>query len=205
MSRIAEFIDFPVELHIKCLFLVRLSHMADEIAAKLKEAGNEAYRCGRYEEALSHFSSAIKANPINETLYCNRSMCYAALLDWKSSAADAKESIVLSAKYVKAHYRLVKAQLEMRSMKDARLNLLCALQQCGECKELKALEIEILQRTNIPLRPKSTDFEVIDDLGEGNFSKIFKVALKSTGEIYAMKVFHSLCSSVQLFIHYVVI
>ena len=38
------------------------------------------------------------------------------------------------------------------------------------------------------LRPKSTDFEVIDDLGEGNFSKIFKVSLKLTGDIYAMKV-----------------
>ena len=50
------------------------------------------------------------------------------------------------------------------------------------------LEAEILLKTKIPLRPKSTDFEVIEDLGEGNFSKIFKVSLKSTGEIYAMKV-----------------
>jgi tetratricopeptide (TPR) repeat protein len=163
--------------------------MADEIAAKLKESGNEAYRCGQYQEALALFSSAIEATPQNETLYCNRSMCHAALLDWKSSAVDAKESIALSAKYVKAHYRLVKAQLEMQTFKDARLNLLCALQLCGECKELKALEVEILQKTKVPLRPKSTDFEILDDLGEGNFSKIFKVALKSTGEIYAMKVY----------------
>lgn len=162
--------------------------MTESTASGLKEEGNEAYRCGQYKEAVVLFSKAINLDSTNETLFCNRSMCYAALLDWKSSAVDAKESIALSPKYVKAHYRLVKALLELETYKDARQHLLYAFHQCGDCKELKALEAEILLKTKIPLRPKSTDFEVIDDLGEGNFSKIFKVSLKATGEVFAMKV-----------------
>jgi tetratricopeptide (TPR) repeat protein len=138
---------------------------ADATAAGLKEQGNESYRIGRYEEALDFFSKAIQLDPKNETLYCNRSMCHAALLDWNDSAIDAKESIALSEKYVKAHYRLVKAQLELDRYKDARVNLLHAIRLCGECKELKTLEGEILLKTKIPLRPCSTDFEVIDELG----------------------------------------
>ena len=156
--------------------------------SKLKEEGNEAYRSGDYETALRLFSTAIQLDSKNETLFCNRSMCYAAMLDWSKSAADAKTSISLSEKYVKAHFRLIKSQIELRAYRDARLNLLNAFRLCGETKELKSLEGEILMITKIPLRPKSTDFEVIDDLGEGNFSKIFKVSLKLTGDIYAMKV-----------------
>ena len=169
--------------------------MSDTTAAKLKEEGNDAYRCGKYQEALDLFSSAIQLDPENENLFCNRSMCFAALHDWISSASDAKKSVSLSQKYVKAHFRLVKAQLELQMFRDARQNLLNALYLCGECKELKILEAEILLKTKIPLRPKSTDFEVIDELGEGNFSKIFKVSLKSNGDIYAMKVLNSLHSS----------
>ena len=165
-------------------------------AHRLKEEGNEAYRCGLHEEAIALFTSAIELDPKNETLFCNRSMCYAALRDWNKSSTDAKESIALSQKYVKAHYRLVKAQLELQTYKEARLNLLYAIHLCGDCKELKMLEAEILLKTKIPLRPKSTDFEVIEDLGEGNFSKIFKVSLKSTGEIYAMKVHQTFTDSI---------
>lgn len=162
--------------------------MSEKDAVTLKAEGNEAYRTGSHSTALQLFSAAITLDPKNETLYCNRSMCHAALLDWKSSAIDAKESILISEKYVKAHYRLVKAQLELKTYRDARLNLLHAFRLCGESKELKTLEAEILTKTRIPLRPKSTDFEIVDDLGEGNFSKIFKVSLKATGDTYAMKV-----------------
>jgi tetratricopeptide (TPR) repeat protein len=180
------------------------SCMSEVTASRLKEEGNEAYRCGLHEEAIARFSDAIKLDPKNETLFCNRSMCYAALRDWSKSAADAKESIALSQKYVKAHYRLVKAQLELQSYKDARLNLLYAIHLCGDCKELKMLEAEILLKTKIPLRPKSTDFEVIEDLGEGNFSKIYKVSLKSTGEIYAMKVHQLFADTLRYMRNYVV-
>lgn len=114
-----------------------------ESVVLLKERGNEAYRNGNYVEAIDHFSNAIQINPKNETLYCNRSMCHAVLLDWKSSIVDAKSSIALSEKYVKAHYRLVKAQLELQKYRDARINLMDAFRSCGENKELKTLETEV--------------------------------------------------------------
>ena len=65
--------------------------MSEKDAVTLKAEGNEAYRTGSHSTALQLFSAAIALDPKNETLYCNRSMCHAALLDWKNSAIDAKD------------------------------------------------------------------------------------------------------------------
>ena len=157
-------------------------------AVALKEEGNNAYREGRLHDALQLFSDAIDLDSMNSTIYCNRSMCKAALLDWKGSVSDARNAITLSPKYSKAHYRLIKAYLQLKMYKDARMNLLNAIRLCGECKELKTLEEEVLLITRTPLRPKPGDFDVLDELGEGNFTQIFKVKLKATNDLYAMKV-----------------
>ena len=38
------------------------------------------------------------------------------------------------------------------------------------------------------LRPSPKDFEIIEELGDGNFSKVMKAKYKKTGAIYAVKV-----------------
>lgn len=157
-------------------------------AEEFKEKGNAAFRSGDFETALNLFNKAIELDNSNSKYYVNRSLCFASLLNWSNSAKDAKQAIYLSPKSVKAHYRMVKALFELKRWKDARLALLHMLKECGEVKEAKGLEDELFKYTNIPLRPKSTDFEILSELGDGNFSKVYKAEYRPTGEVFAVKV-----------------
>lgn len=160
-------------------------------AEALKEQGNVAFRKGDFDVALPLYSLAIDMDPQNAKYLVNRSLCYASLGQWNESLDDAKKAVTLEAKFQKAHYRVVKALFELRRFKEARLAILSGLKECGESKEMKQLEEELMTRTGIPLRPKSTDFEIIGELGDGNFSKVFKAQHKPTGKVYAIKV-HSI-------------
>lgn len=97
-------------LDLKRLSLYHIKSM-ERTAQYLKEEGNTAYEMGKYEEAIRMFTEAIDLDAENKTLYCNRSMAYAALSNWIKSAADARKAISLDDKYEKAYFRLTKAQV----------------------------------------------------------------------------------------------
>lgn len=157
-------------------------------AESWKQLGNAAYKSGDFGTAVDQYTKAIELEPSDPKLYVNRSLAYASLTKWKESAQDARAAIQYDPKYTKAHFRFVKALLAMSKTKDARFALSMAFKECGEqVKEFKDLEQDILTLTGVPLRPKSTDFEVIGELGDGNFSKVYKTYLKSTRQVFAIK------------------
>lgn len=158
-----------------------------EDALGQKDLGNQAYKEGNFQHAVLCFSQAIELDPTNPAFFCNRSLAYASMKDWKLSVADARAALLLNPQYEKAHFRLVKGLLELKEYKDARKFLLLALRDLGNTKDLKKLEAESFAMTGILLRPNPNDFEVIEEIGEGNFTKIFKASLKSTKRIYAIK------------------
>jgi stress-induced-phosphoprotein 1 len=59
-------------------------------AADLKTKGNAEFSAGNFEQAIQYFSDAIVLEPVNEVLYCNRSMAYASLGNWEQAITDAK-------------------------------------------------------------------------------------------------------------------
>lgn len=157
-------------------------------AESIKEQGNVAFRANEFEKALSLYTEAVDMDPSNSKYLVNRSLCYASMGKWDKSYEDAQHAVRLTPKAQKAHFRLIKAQFELSKFKEARMALLNAIKECGESKELKSLEEELLTRTGIPLRPKSTDFEIVGELGDGNFSKVYKARHKSTDRVFAIKV-----------------
>jgi serine/threonine protein kinase len=66
--------------------------------------------------------------------------------------------------------------------------LIIGFNDCGDAKHLKSLEKEIFELTGIPVRPKPHDFDTLEELGDGNFSKIYKAVHKPTDKVYAIKV-----------------
>ncbi len=157
----------------------------------LKNAGNEAFRGSNFKEAIELFTSAIDLDNSNEILYTNRAMCHGALKSWNMCIKDSKQALQLNNKHAKAHFWLVKALIEMQLIRDARQYLLIAYNNCGSASEsnaqFKHLEEEVSHLYGAPLRPRPGDFEILDELGNGNFSKIFKGKLKSNGVVYAIK------------------
>jgi len=164
------------------------SQIVNVEAEDLKEQGNSSFRSGDFVTALELYTQAIDLDPSNSKYLINRSLCFASMSDWGKSGEDARASIKLAPKATKAHFRLVKSLFELGRFKDARLAILNGLKECGEGKEMKLLEEELLTRTGIPLRPKSTDFEIVGELGDGNFSKVYKALHKSTNKVFAIKV-----------------
>ena len=156
-------------------------------ALVIKEKGNEAYKAKEFDAALACFSAAIEKDGDNATFLCNRSMCFASLGQWEDSLQDGKAAVGLDKKYVKAYCRVMKACVELVRLEEARISCLAAVKECGEQKEFRALEKEIGRLCEVPVRPVSSDFEVLEQLGEGNFSSIVKCKLKSTGKVYAVK------------------
>ena len=145
--------------------------------------------------------TSIKDNQSNELVtdiltkcLMNRSICYSQMKLYDLSNIDAKRVLTLTPlknnnNHHKAFYRLIKNSFDTKSYRDVRFYLSQAIKECGgDHKDFQQFEEELITHTGIPLRPKSTDFEVISELGTGNFSTVYKVMYKRTKSLYAMKV-----------------
>lgn len=77
--------------------------------------------------------------------------------------------------------------MESHNFHGAKLWLLNGFNKCGENKEFVQLEALLLEITGVPLRPRSSDFEMIDELGTGNFTQIYLAIFKPTKKEYAIK------------------
>lgn len=74
-------------------------------AQSLKEKGNECFKNQKYEEAVLHYTHAIKLDGLNYSLYSNRSSAFLHLQQYYLALEDAKETIRLQPAWAKGHFR----------------------------------------------------------------------------------------------------
>ncbi|XP_053322024.1 sperm-associated antigen 1 [Spea bombifrons] len=74
------------------------------IANHEKEKGNEAFRCGDYEEAVSYYSRSISALPTTAA-YNNRAQAEIKLKNWQNALNDCERVLELEASNMKALLR----------------------------------------------------------------------------------------------------
>lgn len=84
---------------------------ANEDALEWKEKGNECVRNGKFEEAVLHYTTAIKSDPKNPTLYSNRSLAFLKSGQHYYAFMDARETIKLRPDWAKGYFR--KGEVEM--------------------------------------------------------------------------------------------
>lgn len=72
----------------------------------LKSMGNEAYKQGRFEEALALYDRAIALDSNMATYHCNKSAALIGLGRLQEAIFECEESIKLDPSYVRAHNRL---------------------------------------------------------------------------------------------------
>lgn len=70
-------------------------------ALELKECGNNSVKEGRFEEAVLHYTQAIKLEPTNFSLYSNRSYAFLKMRQYYHAMEDAKETIRISPNWAK--------------------------------------------------------------------------------------------------------
>lgn len=88
---------------------------------KLKQLGNLAWAQGRLEEAVEHFTNAIKIDPENHVLYSNRAAANTALGKADRDALqlavdDAKKCVELKPDFAKGYSR------QVSSLKSSQVN-----------------------------------------------------------------------------------
>ena len=88
-------------------------------ADALKAAGNDAFKAGRFAEAVQSFTAALAQTPNNATLLSNRSGALAALGNYAAALADAELVIQLSPEWVKGYSRRGAALYGMGRMQEA--------------------------------------------------------------------------------------
>jgi len=70
-------------------------------AAQFKDQGNQAFKDGKYDEAVNFYTSAINLAPNDHILYSNRSGSYASLAKYQEALEDAEICISLNPNFAK--------------------------------------------------------------------------------------------------------
>jgi tetratricopeptide (TPR) repeat protein len=74
-------------------------------AEQHRQKGNICFERKQYEEALCHYTEAIKLDPNNHIYYSNRSSCYYYLKKYEYALEDAYKSIQLCPSWSKVSFR----------------------------------------------------------------------------------------------------
>eukprot|EP00667_Euglena_gracilis_P018943 EG_transcript_20228 len=109
------------------------------------ERGNAAYRAGRFQEALDHFTRAIQTDPRSAILFSNRAACRYFLEQFETALKDAEHAIKLSDNYAKGHFWRGAILVKQDRLVEARGSLTQAvrLDKVGAHAKAKALLEEV--------------------------------------------------------------
>ncbi|XP_066599039.1 uncharacterized protein [Prorops nasuta] len=104
----------------------------------LKEQGNTCVREEKYEEAMFHYTHAIKLDPQNFSLYSNRSFVFLKMQQFHLAMMDALMTIQLKPDWTKGYFR--KAEVEAQTFHFQE-----ALQSYNKALSLQPNDPSILQ------------------------------------------------------------
>lgn len=99
-----------------------------KFAEEEKVLGNKAFATKKYNEAIYHYTKAIKLDHKNHLFYSNRSASYICEGKFVEATKDAKECIRLDPSFIKGYYRLATAQIKMNKYDNALTTIQHALQ-----------------------------------------------------------------------------
>lgn len=81
--------------------------------------GNKAFAAKDFDQAILHYTNAIKLDSNNHVFFSNRSASYASKKQYTEAIADAKQCIKLNPSFIKGYYRLAMAQMETHDLDGA--------------------------------------------------------------------------------------
>lgn len=93
---------------------------AAQAVSVLRKRGNDLVKKGQYKEAIQVYTDAIRCDPENNVLLCNRAVAYLLNNQYRLSLMDCENVLYNSPTNLKAHWRAAKALLYMYRTKEAR-------------------------------------------------------------------------------------
>lgn len=123
---------------------------------QLKGEGNDAYKEGKFDEAVALYSSAIEIDPTNHVYFSNRSQAFLKLKKFRQALDDATKCIELESTFAKGYLRKASAQKELEMWGEALKTCKTGIKIGSKAKkksqkstlsELKRLRQEIVPKT----------------------------------------------------------
>ncbi|KAF2746666.1 TPR-like protein [Sporormia fimetaria CBS 119925] len=118
---------------------------------RMKEAGNAAFKAGRYQEAIDTYTQALEVDPANKNtnskILQNRAICNTKLSNFSNAIADCDAALALDPSYTKARKTRAKALGESGNWEEA-VRELKAIHEAnpsepGIAKEIRNAELEL--------------------------------------------------------------
>ncbi|XP_065886620.1 dnaJ homolog subfamily C member 7-like [Dysidea avara] len=91
--------------HVEAMECDSSSPIDPDLAEKLKQEGNEAYKSKDYDKAKQFYTQAIEHNPNCAVYYGNRAMALICLEDYPNALEDSRTAVKLDEKFVKGYLR----------------------------------------------------------------------------------------------------
>jgi len=125
-----------------------------EEALEWKAKGDDAFRSGKWTDAIEMYTESIKRNPEDPKVYNNRSTALCKVMGWTAALEDADKAIAMDMKWVKPHLRKAKIQQALQQYHHALKTLKMAQKIVDEAdapKVAKAYsELQVaIQRANM--------------------------------------------------------
>ncbi|XP_026463801.1 hsp70-Hsp90 organizing protein 1-like [Ctenocephalides felis] len=112
----------------------------NETCEQLKLKGNECTKAGKFEEAILHYTHALKLDSDNYSLYSNRSYAFLKIQQHYLALQDAEETIKRAPTWAKGYFRRAEVQYACYLFAEALLSYTQALQlQPGDSTLLDAV------------------------------------------------------------------
>ncbi|KAK2583443.1 hypothetical protein KPH14_009417 [Odynerus spinipes] len=92
-----------------------MSNSRENEVQTLKEQGNACVKDQKYEEAMFHYTHAIKLDPQNYSLYSNRSFVFLKMQQYHFAMEDALMTIQLKPDWMKGYFR--KGEVESQTFR----------------------------------------------------------------------------------------
>lgn len=102
---------------------------SEPTADQLKELGNACVRDKKFEEAVLHYTHAIKLSPKDPILYSNRSLAFLKINQLYYAHEDAEKAIELDETWAKGYFRKAEVLFNAGQYDTALLSYAAALQR----------------------------------------------------------------------------
>lgn len=86
---------------------------------ELKDLGNNQFKQGNYNQAISIYTDAIKQYPEQDVLYANRALCYKSIGNFRNAILDLEKSLGINPKSVKNLKRKAEYCLSIGNFSEA--------------------------------------------------------------------------------------
>ncbi|KAK0044889.1 protein unc-45 B [Biomphalaria pfeifferi] len=149
-----------------------------ESSSSLREKGNELFKRGNYEEALTYYSRALDSGPLKDSekavIYKNRAACCLKMNKLEQAAGDATQSLDLSPNDPKALFRRCQAYEQLGRAEDAFKDAILLLKVDPQNKAA----LPLFNKLNTVVQEKAKQ----QNSTSNKVSQMFNIAFDSTGD-----------------------